>query len=326
MKTMTVGTASSDAPGRTNGVLRVGAHPDGGPIEIPVIILRGQADGPVLWMHACVHGNEYCGTYNIHEFIRSLDPAQMTGTVIALPAVNLTAFRSRQRASPFELFNNTDMNRCFPGSPTAGMTEQMAHAIFTELKRHATHLVDFHTAYTADTRWALYPDHGGEVSRVSRLMADAFGYENTLPTPPDTLYNSALMAAGREGIPGFLIEAGGLGPAFTRETVLDVAERLRNLARAIGLLPGQVTQYPPLTTFSNFHWATAPRGGLFVKSVNCGDTVSKGQTIGTYYNLFGEEDGTAEAPAAGIVLAINPGPIIPQGDVLIHIGLDPKRR
>jgi uncharacterized protein len=325
MKTITVGSAKADGPGRFQGMLKVGALPDGAPIEIPVIVVRGAKDGPVMWMHGCVHGNEYCGTYSIHEFTRSLDPATVTGAVVALPILNITGFRSRQRSSPFELFNNTDMNRCFPGSPNAGMTEQMAHVVFTELKRYASHFIDFHTAYTSDTRWALYAHLGGEVSSVGRRMAEAFGYENTLPTPEGTLYNSALMAAGREGIPGFLVEAGGLGPAFTRETVLDVAERLRNIGRAIGLLPGAVTAYPPLTTFSNFHWATAPRGGLFVSSVKCGDTVSEGQTVGTYYDVFGDEDGTAKAPASGIVLAINPGPIIPQGDVLIHIGLDPSR-
>lgn len=325
METITVGSAKADGPGRFQGMLKVGSMPDGAPIELPVIIVRGAEDGPALWLHGCVHGNEYCGTYAIHEFTRSLDAAHVAGTIIALPILNITGFRSRQRSSPFEIFNNTDMNRCFPGSPAGGMTEQMAYVVFAELKRCATHFIDFHTAYTPDTRWALYADLGGEVSRVGRLMAETFGFENTLPTPDGTLQSSALMASGREGIPGFLVEAGGVGPAFTPATVLDVAERLRNVGRAIGLLPGTVTAYPPLTTFSNFHWATAPRGGLFAASVKCGDAVKHGQTIGTYYDVFGNPDGDATAPAAGIVLAINPGPIVPQGDVLIHIGLDPVR-
>ena len=42
-------------------------------------------------------------------------------------------------------------------------------------------------------------------------------------------------------------------------------------------------------------------------------------------DLFGEERVVAKAPASGIVLAIHPGPIIPQGDVLIHIGLNPTQ-
>lgn len=325
MTAIEVGTARADGPGRFEGVLRTSTMPDGSPVEIPIIILRGAADGPVMWMHGCVHGNEYCGTYCIHEFVRSLDPKDVKGAVIALPVVNVAAFRSRQRSSPFEQFNNTDMNRCFPGNPAGGMTEQMAHAVFTELKRWATHFIDFHTAYTADTRWALYPDSGGEVSRVSRLMAEAFGYEHTLPTPPQTLYNSALMSAGREGIPGFLAEAGGMGANFDRATVVDVAERLRNIGRAIGLLSGSVTAHGPLTTFSDFYWATSPRGGLFRSHVKCGDSITTGQTIGTYYDVFGDEDGRAEAPRDGTVLAIHTGPIIPQGDVLVHIGLDPRK-
>jgi len=261
LKSIVVGSVRAESSGRFQGTLKVGSMPDGAPIELPVIIVRGAQDGPVLWIHGCVHGNEYCGAFSIHEFTRSLDPAQVRGAVIALPILNLTGFRARQRSSPFEIFNNTDMNRCFPGSPNGGMTEQMAHVVYTALKRNATHFVDFHTAYTPDTRWALYANLGGEVSRVGRVMAEAFGYENTLPTPEGTLQTSALMAAGGEGIPAFLVEAGGVGSAFSRETVLDVAERLRNLARAIGLLPGALTKYPPLTTFSNFHWPLRPEAG-----------------------------------------------------------------
>ena len=54
-----------------------------------------------------------------------------------------------------------------------------------------------------------------------------------------------------------------------------------------------------------------------------GDSV--GDAVGTYYDLFGEKRVTTRAPASGIVLAIHPGPIIPQGDVLIHIGLNPTQ-
>jgi predicted deacylase len=270
-----------------------------------------------------VHGNEYCGTYIIHAFLRSLDPAKVNGAVVALPVLNIAAFRALRRVSPFEGFNNGDLNRCFPGKAGGGTTEQIAAAVYAPLKAHATHLVDFHTAFTAETRWALYADHGGEVSRVGRLMAEAFGYENTLPTPPGTLNGSAMMTAGADGIPSYIVEAGGMGLAFTMETVNDAAERMANLARAIGLLDGPVTPYGPLTTFSNFHWATAPRGGVFRPIVKCGDRIEKGDVIGHYFTHHGDPDGEAVAPASGVVLAHNPGPIIPQGDVLIHIGLDP---
>ena len=324
MQTIEVGTARAGGPGRFDGALKVAENPDGTPVEIPVIIVRGAKDGPVLWMHACVHGDEYCGTFNVQSFVRSLVPSEMSGTVIALPILNITAFRAYHRMSPFEGFNNGDMNRCFPGNPNGGFTEQMAYVIYENLKKHATHLVDFHTAYTRDTRWALYADHGGEVSRVGRQMAEAFGYAHTLPTPAGTLVGSSMMTAGGDGIPAYIIEAGGLGSSFDMEIVADVTERLRNLARSIGILPGEVTDYGPLTTFSNFHWANAPRGGLFRPCVKGGDLVKEGDVVGTYYNLHGEASGDVTAPASGVVLAYHPGPIIPQGDVLVHIGLNPQ--
>lgn len=325
MKTIKVGSITADAPGRYEGTLTTGMMPDGAPVDIPVVVVRGASDGPVLWMHGCVHGNEYCGTFSIHTFLNTLAPDEVKGAVVALPILNLTAFRSLRRISPFEGFNNGDMNRCFPGNPGGGFTEQVAAAIYTPLKAHATHLVDFHTAFTASTRWALYADIEGEVGRAGYAMAKAFGYAHTLPTPTGTLAGSAMMTAGADGIPSFIVEAGGLGSSFTRDQVNDVAERLRNLGRAIGLLDGPVTDYGPLTLFSNFHWATAPRGGLFRPKVNCGDPITEGDVVGTYTDHFGEPNGDVHAPASGIVLAHNPGPIIPQGDVLIHIGLDPRQ-
>lgn len=325
MDTMTIGSIEASRAGRYEGTLATAVMPDGESVDIPVIVVRGKKPGPVLWLHGCVHGNEYCGTFSIHAFLRSLDPASLSGTVVALPVLNLTAFRAYRRMSPFEGFNNGDLNRCFPGRADAGFTEQTAHAIYTALERYATHLVDFHTAFTADTRWALYADLGGDVSAGGRLMAEAFGYEHTLPTPPGTLVGSAMMTAAADGIPSFIVEAGGLGNAFDHQTVDDVAERLRNVGRAIGLLQGDVTSYGPLTTFSNFHWATAPRGGLFRPTVRCGEQVDQGDEVGIYTDIFGDEDGVARAPAPGVVLAYHPGPIISPGDVLIHIGLNPKR-
>ncbi|MGG5822721.1 succinylglutamate desuccinylase/aspartoacylase family protein [Falsiroseomonas sp. HW251] len=325
MKPIEVGTVRADAAGRYEGRLTTGWMPDGAPVDIPVVVLRGPADGPVLWLHGCVHGNEYCGTYIIHEFLRSLDPATLKGSVVALPMLNLSGFRLLRRVSPFEGFNNGDLNRCFPGRAEGGTTEQIAAAIYAPLKAHATHLVDFHTAFTADTRWALYADHGGEVSRVGQVMARAFGYAHTLPTPPGTLNGSAMMTAGADGIPAFIVEAGGIGGTFSMEIVKEAAERLRNVARAIGLLDGAVADHGPLTLFSNFHWATAPRGGIFAPTVKCGQRVEKGDVVGLYRTLHGDPDGEARAPASGIVLACHPGPIIPQGDVLVHIGLDPRQ-
>ncbi|MCP5367237.1 MAG: succinylglutamate desuccinylase/aspartoacylase family protein [Hyphomicrobiales bacterium] len=324
MEEIRVGSAVSTAAGVSTGELRTGDMPDGAPITIPVVILRGETDGPTLWLNGCVHGDELCGTYIIHEVLRTVAPGDLTGTIVAMPLLNVTASQKVQRMSPFELFGNGDLNRCFPGDPGGLTTQQMAHHIYGPLKQYADFLIDFHTALTIDVRWALYADAPGEVGRKAAGIAKAFGYKSTLPAPIDILGGSAMMTAARDGIPSFIVEAGGMGAAFDRAVVEDAAERLRNVMRHLGMLQGAVTDYGAQYGFSNFAWVNSTRGGLFENYVKCGDRLEVGTKLGRYFDVFGDVVEEPESPCAGIVLAINNGPVMPTGVVLVHIGLDPQ--
>lgn len=324
MEMLEIGTVASRGPGLTKGYLKIADLPDGRPIQIPVLILRGQKPGPTLWLHGCVHGNEYCGAFTIHELLRELPAKELNGTIVALPILNITAFEKNQRMSPFEGYGGGDLNRCFPGDPKGSLTQQMAHAIYVLLKQHADYLIDFHTAMTADVHWALFANMPGETGKQSEGMARAFGFKSTLPAPPDILGGSAMMAAAKDGIPAMIIEAGGKGSAFTDEIVSDGAARLRNVMRHLKMLPGPVTNHGKLWYFSNFAWVHATRGGLFQRAVRCDDRIDAGAVLGHYYDLFGDPAGEAISPNAGIVLAIHPGPIMASGETLVHIGLDPR--
>ncbi|SLN64729.1 succinylglutamate desuccinylase/aspartoacylase family protein [Oceanibacterium hippocampi] len=324
MDEIRLGSAVSTAPGIATGKLKFADYPDGRPMETPVVIVRGAKPGKTLWVHGCVHGNEYCGTFIILKALRALDPAAMSGTVIALPALNITAFHRDQRMSPFEGYGGGDMNRCFPGDPNGSLTMQMAHHVYSNLKKHADVFLDFHTAMTSDVRWALYADMGGKVSETGRGVALAWGFHSTLATPPHLLAGSAMMTAAKDGIPGFIVESGGKGFSFTKEGVADGAERFANVMRHLGMLEGKVVDYGGIADFADFAWVTAPRGGLFIRAVNCGDALEVGTVLGHFYNIYGEPDGVAESPHKGTVLAIHPGPIMNNGATLVHIGLNPR--
>jgi predicted deacylase len=321
---MRVGTAEAAGAGVARGELRVGETPDGAEVSIPVAIVRGAGEGPVLWLHGCVHGDEYCGAFVIHELLRTVDPTQLAGVVVALPMLNITGSHRGQRMSPFATFGHGDLNRCFPGTPDGAFTDQMAHAIYTELRRWADYLIDFHTALTPDTRWALFASPPGEVGRKSEGLARAFGLKSTLPAPMEILGGSAMIAAARDGIPSLIVEMGGIVAAFERETVLEGAGRLRNVLRHLGMLAETPTEHGPLTYFSNFAWVNATRGGLFEPAVQCGQRLDKGARVGCYISAHGDIVEEVASPHAGIVLAINPGPAMATGEVLVHIGLDPR--
>ena len=117
MKTIEVGTAVSRVVGKSTGFLDVGTLPDGRPMRSPVIILQGAADGPTLWLHGCVHGNEYCGTFIIHEVLRGLALGDLKGAVVALPALNVTAF---EKNSAHESFRGLQCRRSQSEFPRQG--------------------------------------------------------------------------------------------------------------------------------------------------------------------------------------------------------------
>ena len=56
----------------------------------------------------------------------------------------------------------------------------------------------------------------------------------------------------------------------------------------------------------------------------CCSRIKVGTRLGSYFDLHGEPSGDALSPHDGIVLAIHPGPIMGNGETLVHIGLDPR--
>jgi predicted deacylase len=325
MAELKVGSAAISKPGIAKGWLKVGDMPHGQPMEVPVMLVKGAKAGPTLWLQAAIHGNEYSGTYIIHEFIRNLDPKKLKGDVVAIPALNITAYQAGTRGSPFDIYGGSDMNRVFPGKVDGTLTEQMAYHVYNELKRVATAMVDFHTAFMPNTRWSLFTKVDGEAGKKAEGMARAFGYPVILPSKTAVLSSSCYMCAAREGIPGLIVEAGGKGPGFTPEVVKDGAERMRNVARELGMIDEPVAPPRNKSVFiSEFAWVRATRGGLFQPTVTCGDTIKKGQVIGQYFDMFGDLVDEARASHPGVVLNMHPGPLMISGETLIHIGLDPQ--
>jgi predicted deacylase len=325
MRIIEIGSARSEGPGIVRGFLPLAFLLTGEAVEAPIVIARGRQEGPVIWIQACLHGNEYCGTFIVQRFLRELDLDHLVGTVVVVPVVNTPAFRANRRLTPYDGYHGGDLNRLFPGRAGGSMTEQMAHAFWTALSTTSPdYLVDFHTAFTADTGWTLFCPPDGALGEKAAGLARAFGYPHAMPTPPERLRGSALVAAAEAGIPALIAEAGGMGASFTEEVVADGAERLRNVLRQVGILPGAVTDYGPITYVRDFLWLTAIQGGLFRRAVSCGDRVSRGAVLGRSYDAYGTLVDEMRCPEDGIVLAIANLPALPSGEILSLVGVDPR--
>jgi len=86
-----VGTATAAAGQKANGYIQVPAGVDAG-TNIPVVVVNGAKPGPVLALVTGAHGTEYVSIIAVEKLIRELDPAQVSGTVILVPLVNIASF------------------------------------------------------------------------------------------------------------------------------------------------------------------------------------------------------------------------------------------
>src|SRR5262249_25722952 len=109
----------------------------------PVAVVTGAKNGPVVWVEAAAHGDEYGGPRALQDVLKSLDPAQMSGSVVAVMITNVPAMRGLQRGNP-NLDDLADFGDVFPGKDRFA-TERIAAAITHEVKRVADAFVDLHT-------------------------------------------------------------------------------------------------------------------------------------------------------------------------------------
>ena len=70
-----------------------------------------------------------------------IDPAGLSGTVLAVPAVNVFGLIQESRYLP----DRRDLNRCFPGSKRGSSAAQLAHLFMSEIVGRCELGLDLHT-------------------------------------------------------------------------------------------------------------------------------------------------------------------------------------
>src|SRR5690606_4019086 len=113
----------------------------GSVMETPVIVVHGQRTGPRLCLTGGVHGDELNGVEVVRRLAWSIEPEELSGTIIAVPIVNLLGFSRGSRYLP----DRRDLNRFFPGSRNGSSASRIAYSFFEAVIRHCDALVDFHT-------------------------------------------------------------------------------------------------------------------------------------------------------------------------------------
>ena len=287
------------------------------PLTMPVQIVRGRQDGPVLFISAAIHGDELNGVEIIRRLLQHKGLNKLRGTLIAIPIVNVYGVIHHSRYLP----DRRDLNRSFPGSERGSLASRLAHLFMDEIVANCTHGIDIHTG-------ALHRDNLPQIranleEEETARLAHAFGAPVVLNS--DLRDGSLRQAAAECGIPMLLYEA-GQALRFDELSIRAGVRGIISVMRELGMLSpsrsrGKV-RIEPLVAQSS-QWVRAPESGIFRAFTGLGSKVNRGALLGVVDSPFGDSEVAVLAPSSGLVIGRTNLPLINEGDALFHIARFP---
>jgi predicted deacylase len=319
----TVGTATA-APGqKATGYIEVPAGVDAA-TGIPVVVVRGSKPGPVLALVSGAHGTEYASIIALEKLIPQLDPAQISGTVIILPLVNIQSFL--QKVPHINPVDGKSMNRFYPGKQDGTQTERASFLITKQVVERCDYLIDYHGGDLDENLrpYSYWPKTGNpKQDAISHDMVLAFGLDHIIVVtdrPRDPKASRYLdNTASTRGKPAIAVEAGYSGTVEPQDVAVLVNGTL-NVMRYLKMLPGNAATVEHPVWIGKIDTISSDQAGIFYPLVERGTYVEQGMKVGYVTDYFGNTIFEAHAPAAGVVLYICGVPSMKKGDTVANIG------
>jgi len=306
--------------------LPVGTDADMRPITLRVRVLAGESDGSTLWLQGNLHGDESIGAKAIRDFALDVDPAAVEGAIVAVPVANPIDFLQKERGTRVNYHGPRDAGRAFPGDPEGSFPAQLAATLFDLADGIADYYVE---AHSADKEVCIDPGFCGVARTGDRTRERSLALATTADLPhvisfPESIVDGFMFAelAGR-GVPGFMIEAGS-GGAHHDEAYEAYRRCLGNVAREVGVLPGEPTRTADPTIHTDFAFVTTGVGGFVETAVSNGQRVEAGEELGRVTNLEGDVEELIRAPDDGVVVATRTYPVARPGDTFAELVVEDR--
>ncbi|MBB3390326.1 hypothetical protein FHT82_003089 [Rhizobium sp. BK275] len=309
-------------PGQKHFLYFQGAQmPTGQSWYVSVTVAKGARPGKRGILTSGVHGDEMSNIHTVQTVMNQLDPAQMSGTVMAVTDVARPAIESMQRRWPNQGrgVDLIDMNREWPGNEN-GLTAPSRHAglLFNRLLRpNADFAIDFHTGTTGFEVTAF--NIGGmdvpEVKAMVELYPVGQIFDNHVY--PGVLHNAFMDV----GIPSFTPEIGA-ARVLDLEMISLFVEGTMNVLKHHGIVAGPMGRTGKDVTVFTGNSAfpiLATQGGIVEHLVKLNDKVAPGQKVAIQRNSFGEVVAEYTSGVAGEITGQRSDAMSEPGNPLVFI-------
>ncbi len=283
----------------------------GADVSLPVRVVHGREDGPVVWVNAAIHGDEVVGIEVIRRVLATLSPRDFRGTLVAVPIVNVLGFMTGDRYLP----DRRDLNRSFPGSSRGSLAARIAHLFMTEVVGKCEVGIDLHTG--SDRRANLPQVRADLDDARTRRLAEAFGAPVMLHA---RIRDGSLRHAARDEGATVLVYEGGEAWRFDDYAIDAGVAGVRRVLAALGMVDPLDEEPPPATVeCRQSGWVRARRTGILQVDVGLGEHVEQGQRLGSVSDSFGRRTRLVHADRSGIVIGLTNAPLVNSGDAIVHI-------
>lgn len=280
-------------------------------VAMPVHVINGKQKGPVLFVTAAIHGDEINGIEIIRRLLATKALSRLSGTLIAVPVVNVYGFVSQSRYLP----DRRDLNRSFPGSEKGSMAARLADTLMSEIVEKCTHGIDLHTA--AEGRTNL-PQLRVDLEAHPEMLELAEAFSPPILLDSTTRGGTLRDAAG--DLPLLLYEAGE-ALRFDDVAIRAGLKGILNVMRHLKMLPASKTREKKSQTWiaNNSVWMRAPQSGILRSRVALGGIVSDGTILGYISDPFGEAEQAVVSTVDGVLIGATKLPLVHEGEALFHV-------
>ena len=281
------------------------------PTNLPIRVIRGRKDGPIVFISAAIHGDELNGIEIIRR-IRKLNILnKLKGTLILVPIVNVYGIMNLSRYLP----DRRDLNRSFPGSIKGSLASRVAKIFFDEIVSRCDLGIDLHTASI----------HKSNLPQVRTNIDNEYTFKLAKSFEAPVILHSELRdgslrsVAQDSGIPILLYEAGE-ALRFDEVCIRIGVKGIINVLREINMLPTvsrKILKTPIITRNSN--WIRTNESGMLRTIKALGDLVKKDEIIAFIDEPLGDDSFPIRSPFDGVIIGKSEIPLIQEGDAVFHI-------
>lgn len=257
-----------------------------GEVPVPTAVIKN-GFGPTLFLSAGNHGDGYEGQVILRRLFNELNPDDINGRLIIMPALIYPAVMANQRIPPLGKGN---LNHSFPGDEFGRPTSAIADFVIRKIMPMCDAGIDLHSggsmAYYLSCGYLCSCDDI-EVMRKSVALSESFNAPYVF------------LVDGRDGATGFDPVAQKSGVLFISAELggganvdINAAEigmtGVKNILQHLGI-QDTGRSWQPNTIYLNgidgcYH-LKAPYSGLSEPLCQLGDNVSEGQIAGNLYSI-----------------------------------------